>query len=82
MYMCSDLRLRARVGNGYSEFGVVGVHRGSVLSSLLFIIVLGVLSMEFYKGYPCELLYVDDLMIKVHGGIVVRICMFTLGYGV
>ena len=41
--MYKDVRSRVRVGDGYSEeFGVgVGVHQGSVLSPLLFIIVLG-----------------------------------------
>ena len=59
-------RSRVRVGNGYSEeFGVaVGVHQGSVLSPLLFIIVLEALSREFRTGCPWELLYADDLMIS------------------
>ena len=64
--MYKDMRSRVRVGDGYSkEFGVgVGVHQGSVLSPLLFIIVLEALSREFRTGSPWELLYADDLMIS------------------
>ena len=64
--MYKDVRSRVRVGDGYSEeFGVgVGVHQGSVLSPLLFIIVLEALSKEFRTGCPWELLYADDLMIS------------------
>ena len=64
--MYKDVRSRATVGDGYSEeFGVgVGVHQGSVLSPLLFIIVLEALSREFRTGCPWELLYADDLMIS------------------
>ena len=42
------------VGEGYSEeFEVkVGIHQGSVLSPLLFIIVLEALSREFRSGVP------------------------------
>ena len=40
----------------------VGVHQGSVLSPLLFIIVLEALSREFREGLPMELLYADDLV--------------------
>ena len=64
--MYEDVRSRVRVGSGCSaEFGVkVGVHQGSVLSLLLFIIVLEALSREFRTGCPCMLLYADDLMIS------------------
>ena len=64
--MYKDVRSRVRVGDGYSEeFGLgVGVHLGSVLSPLLFIIVLETLSKEFRTGCPWELLYADDLMIS------------------
>ena len=64
--MYKDVRSRVRVGDGYSEeFGVgVGVHQGSVLSPLLFIIVLEALSREFRTGCLWELLYADDLMIS------------------
>ena len=56
---------RSRVGEGYSEeFEVkVGVHQGSVLSPLLFIIVLEALSREFRSVVPLEDLYADDLVI-------------------
>jgi len=46
------------------EFKVkVGVHQGSVLSPLLFTIVLDALSRNFRGGLPWELLYADDLVL-------------------
>jgi hypothetical protein len=46
------------------EFEVrVGVHQGSVLSPLLFTIVLEELSKRFREGLPWELLYADDLAL-------------------
>ena len=62
--MYADARSRVCVGEGYSEkFEVkVGEHQGSVLSPLLFIIVLETLSREFCSGVPWEDLYVDDLI--------------------
>ena len=56
---------RGRVSKGFSqEFEVkVGVHQGSVLSPLLFIIVLEALSGEFQAGVPWEDLFADDLAI-------------------
>ena len=41
----------------------IGVHQGSVLSPLLFIIVLEALSLEFQAGVPWEDLYAGDLVI-------------------
>ena len=63
--MYANARSRVRVGEGYSEeFEVkAGVHQGSVLSPLLFIIVLEALSREFRSGVPWEDLYADDLVI-------------------
>ena len=55
-----------KLGVGESvEFAVkVGVHQGSVLSQLLFIIVLEALSKKFRIGLPWELLfYADDLAL-------------------
>ena len=61
----SNARSRVHVDEGYSEeFEVkVGVHQGSVLSPLLFIIVLEALSREFHCGVPWEDFYADDLVI-------------------
>ena len=39
------------------------MHQGSVLSSLLFIIVLEASYREFKDGLPMELLYADDLVL-------------------
>ena len=64
--MYKEVRSRLRVGDEYSNsFDVwVGVHQGSVLSPLLFVIVLEALSMEFRTGCPWEILYADDLMVS------------------
>ena len=57
----SPVRVKNIVG---SKFSVkVGVHQGSVLSPLLFIMVIEALSREFRSGLPRELLYADDLVI-------------------
>ena len=63
--MYHNARARVRVGSSLSEeFEVkVGVHQGSVLSPLLFIIVLEALSAELTTGCPWELLYADDLAL-------------------
>ena len=63
--MYANARSRVRVGEGYcEEFEVkVGVHQGSVLSPLLFIMVLEALSQEFRSGVPWEDLCADDLVI-------------------
>ena len=48
------------------DFNVkVGVHQGSVLSPLLFIIVLEALSREFREGLLMELLFADNLVLIV-----------------
>ena len=63
--MYANAGSHVRVGEGYSEeFEVkVGVHQGSVLSPLLFIIVLEALSNQFCSRVPRENLYADDLVI-------------------
>ena len=63
--MYKDAKSRVRINCKYSEdFNVnVGVHQGSVLSPLSFIIVLVALPREFRTGVPWELLYADDLAL-------------------
>ena len=63
--MYESSRSSVRVNNMFSEeFPVnVGVHQGSVLSPLLFIIVMEALSREFRVSCPWEILYADDLVI-------------------
>ena len=59
--MYTDVTTAVRVQGGESDyFGVkVGVHQGSVLSPLLFIMVMEALSRECREGLPYELLYAD-----------------------
>ena len=63
--MYSNARSKVRASSSYSEpIDVsVGVHQGSVLSLLLFIIVMEALSREFRTGGPWQLLHADDLVI-------------------
>ena len=58
--MYANERSHVRVGEGYSEEFKVkfSVHQGTLLSLLLFIIVLEALSRKFRSGFPW-----DDLVI-------------------
>ena len=72
-----NARSHVWVNGQYSEeFGMgVGVHQGSVLSPLLFILVLEVLSRKFRTGVPWELHYADDLVLIVD---IQNECIFKL----
>merc|ERR1712239_20413 len=61
--MYNNARSKVRIGSECSEEFGVGVHQGSVLSPLLFIIVLEALSKDHRIGVPWELLFADDLVI-------------------
>ena len=63
--MYNNARSRVRFGSEYSEDVEVGVgvHQGSVLSPLLFIIVLEALSRDLRMVVPWELFFADDLVI-------------------
>ena len=63
MYEGATTAVKCKGGES-KEFEVkVGVHQGSVVSPLRFIIVLETLSREFREGLPWELLYADDLAL-------------------
>ena len=65
MSLHDGAKTRVRVGSAYSEeFEVkVGVYQGSVLSPLLFAIVVDVITENARRGIINELLYADDLVI-------------------
>ena len=65
MAMYADALTAVRLnGKTSQDFSVrVGVHQGSVLSPLLFIMVMEALSRTFRGGLPLELLYADDLVL-------------------
>ena len=50
-------------GNNNAFEVTVGMHRGSALSPLLFVMVTEALSREFRVALPWELLYADDLVV-------------------
>ena len=63
MSLYKGARTKVKVGTHFSdEFEVnVGVHLGSVLSPLLFAIVVDVVANEMKEGTLQEILYVDDI---------------------
>ena len=65
MSLYDGAKTRVIVGSAYSEeFEVkVGVHQGSVLSPLLFAIVVDVITENARKGVVNKLLYADDLVM-------------------
>ena len=64
MYKHATTRIRSYGGSVSEWFGViVGVHQGSVLSPLLFIIVMEAVTHSVREGLPWEMLYADDLVL-------------------
>ena len=65
MSLYDGAKTRVRVGSAYSEeFEVnVGVHQGSVLLPLLFVIVVDVIIENARRGVVNELLHADDLVL-------------------
>ena len=60
---CYKPVVRTVCGNSSGFEVKVGMHQGSALSSLLFVIVMEAISREFRVALPWELLYADDLVV-------------------
>ena len=63
MYMNARSKVNVNGQLGEEFLVKVGVHQGSVLSPILFAIVLEALSRHYRDGLPWEVLYADDLVI-------------------
>ena len=63
MYTGAKTVVRTVYGNSSSFEVKVGMHQGSALSPLLFVIVMEAISREFRVVLPWELLYADDLVV-------------------
>jgi len=74
VYRCKTV-VRKVYGNN-SGFEVnVGMHQGSSLNPLLFVIVMEAISTEFRVALPWELLYADDLVViaETEGDLIKRL---------
>jgi len=63
MYTGAKTVVRTVCGNSSSFEVKIGMHQGSALSPLLFVIVMEAISREFRVVLPWELLYADDLVV-------------------
>ena len=63
MYAGAKTVVRTAYGNSKGFDVKVGMHQGSGLSPLLFVIVMEAISREFRVALPWELLYADDLAV-------------------
>ena len=71
MYVHSKVRIISSYSSSINTS--VGVHQGSVLSPLLFIIIAETLSREFRTGYPWEILYANVIVAESYGELKVRL---------
>ena len=63
MYTGAKTGVRTVYGDSKGFEVKVGMHQGSALSPLLFVIVMEAISTEFRVALPWELLYADDLAV-------------------
>lgn len=66
LYHNATTAVRTKFGDSHRFNVDVGVHQGSVLSPLLFAIVMNAVSEPSKLGLPYELLYADDLLLMAH----------------
>ena len=64
VYTGAKTVIRTVYSNSKSFEVKMGMHQGSALSPLLFVIVMEAISREFRVALPWELLYADDLESK------------------
>jgi len=63
IYTGAKTVVRTAYGNSNGFEVKVGMHQGSALSFLLFVIVMEAFSREFRVALPWKLLYTDDLVV-------------------
>ncbi|VDP37453.1 unnamed protein product [Heligmosomoides polygyrus] len=63
LYSCPKSRVQAAAGTSMEFPIAVGVHQGSALSPLLFVVVMDVVSHDLQQPVPWTLLYADDVML-------------------
>ena len=65
MNLYEGSKMKVKVGSEFAEefYEAVGVHQGSVLSPLLFVIVVNVLIKNAREVLMKEVLYADDLVL-------------------
>jgi len=63
MYTGAKTVIRTVYGNSSGFEVKVGMHQGSALSPLLFVIVIEATSREFRVALPWHLLFADDLVV-------------------
>jgi len=73
MYTGAKTVVRIVYGNSNGFEVKVGMHQGSILSPLLFVIVMEAISGEFRVALPWELLYADVVIGLMNGRIMWRI---------
>ena len=63
MHEDCETQVTTREGNTEYFNVKVGLHQGSAISSLLFVIIMGVLASEIDKEPPWAMLFADDLVM-------------------
>ena len=63
MYKCSTTRVSTSAGETESIQVEVGLHQGSALSPLLFIIIMDVISDDTVEDTPWSMQFADDLVL-------------------
>ena len=62
MYRDSQTQIRCADGLGEPFYVTVGLHQGSTLSPLLFIIIMDCLTEKIRRGSPWDIMFADDVI--------------------